>query len=49
MIVLDHGSDARLLQHDLRQPDAVGIARAAPGQIAGVRVIPGKKNGAEFF
>ncbi len=29
----DHGGDARLLQHDLADPDRVGIARAAPRQV----------------
>jgi hypothetical protein len=31
--VRDHGGDARLLQHDLADPDRVRIARAAPRQV----------------
>jgi hypothetical protein len=34
--VRDHGLDARLLQHDLADPDRVRIARATPGQVAAV-------------
>jgi len=30
----------RLLQHDLADPHAIGIAGAPPGQIAGVRAVP---------
>ena len=32
--VRDHGRDPRLLQHDLADPDRVGIGRAPPRQIA---------------
>lgn len=32
-----------LLQHDFRQPHAIGIARLAPRKIALVLVVPGKK------
>ena len=39
IIVLDR-LDARLLKHDLGNPDAVGILRAPPGQIALVRRVP---------
>ena len=42
-----HGRNRRLLQHDLRQPDAIGIGRraglGAPGQVAAVPVVPGEK------
>ena len=33
-VVRNHGSHARLLQHDFRNPDAVRIFRAPPRQIA---------------
>ncbi len=35
----NHGLDARLLQHDLADPDRVGIARTAPGQVAAVTLV----------
>ena len=31
-VIAQHGRDLGLLQHDLGQPDPVGIARALPGQ-----------------
>jgi len=37
----DDGGDLGLLQHDFRQPDAVGVARALPGQgMAAVVLLP---------
>ena len=33
-VIAQHGRDLGLLQHDLGQPDPVGIARALPGQAA---------------
>src|SRR6266571_5061680 len=33
-VVRDHCRNARLLQHDFREPDAIGIFGAAPRQIA---------------
>ena len=42
LVVRQHGSDLRLLQHHLGQPDAVRIARVLPGQaMAAVLVLPG--------
>ena len=38
-----HRRHLRLLKHDLAQPDAVRIAAAPPGQIAGVPGIPGQQ------
>ena len=39
--------DRRLLQHDLAEPDAVGVGRlagrGAPGQVAAVAVVPGEQ------
>ena len=41
--------DRRLLQHDLAEPDAVGVgrlpARRAPRQVAAVAVVPGEQRG----
>src|SRR5262249_58148497 len=31
--IRDHRLDARLLQHDLADPDGIGVARAAPGKV----------------
>src|SRR5579864_7761069 len=39
VIRYDRG-DTRLLQHDLGNPDAIRIARAAPGQVALVLPVP---------
>src|SRR5260370_21177514 len=32
-VVWNRGRNARLLQHDFRKPDAIGIPGAAPGQV----------------
>src|SRR6201996_3303243 len=42
-VAVDDGGDARLLQHDLGEPGGVGVADAAPGEIAGVLAIPGEE------
>ena len=51
-----HRLDRGLLQHDLGQPDAVGIGphaggklarRNAPRQVAMVRVVPGEQRGGD--
>lgn len=42
-----HGCDTCLLQHDLRDPDAIGITAATEGQIPLVLSIPVDKGGAE--
>ena len=39
----DYRRYPRLLQHDLGEPHAVGIAVHAPGQVTAVKVIPGQK------
>ena len=43
----DDGFDRRLLQHDLAEPDAVGVGalarRHAPGQVAALLVVPGEQ------
>src|SRR5437773_9933419 len=39
--------DTRLLQHDFRQPHAIRVARAAPGQVALEMAEPGKQVSAE--
>ena len=42
LVIRDHGSDLRLLQHDLGEPDAVGIARVLPRQVVtAVCALPG--------
>jgi hypothetical protein len=46
-VALDDGGDARLLEHDLGEPGGVGVADAAPGELAGVEAIPGEELGAE--
>ena len=33
LVVVDHGEHLSLLQHDLRQPHAVRLARVLPGQV----------------
>jgi hypothetical protein len=43
LVVGDHRLDARLLEHRLGDPDGVGVARAAPGQVAPVLVVPGQQ------
>src|SRR6185437_1422589 len=48
LVVRDCGSDASLLQHDLRNPDRVRVARPAPGEVAFRGSIPGQKKGLEF-
>ena len=44
-----HGRDRRLLQHDLAEPNAVGIGthahRRSPRQIAAMAVVPGEQSG----
>ena len=40
LIIRNDGGDAGLLQHDLRNPDAIRIVCAAPGQVALVLPIP---------
>ena len=40
MIVVAHRVDPRLLEHDLRHPDAVRVVRFAPGHRALVLVVP---------
>ncbi len=47
-VVLQHRRHPRLLQHDLRYPDAIWIARRAPRQVAFVRRIPGKQRSAHL-
>ena len=43
LVIWDDGIDLGLLQHDLRQPDAVGIAVAAPGSVGSIVLIPGEQ------
>lgn len=46
-IIGQHSGDARLLEHDFGEPDAVGIAPSAPGKVAAIDAIPGEKFAAE--
>ncbi len=46
-VALDDSGDARLLEHDLREPGGVGVADAAPGEVASVLVVPGEELAAE--
>ncbi len=39
----DDGFDLRLLEHDFRHPDGVGIARAPPREVAGIGGEPRKQ------
>ena len=49
LVVRQHRRDLRLLQHDLREPDAIGVARALPGQaMAAVRPLPADDAGGEW-
>ncbi len=43
LVIGEHHLHARLLEHHFREPDAVGIARSAPGQVAAVPVEPGEE------
>ena len=38
--VVNHRRNLSLLQHDFADPDEVGIATVAPGQVAGMNSIP---------
>ena len=40
IVVIKNGVNAGLLQHYFREPDGIGIAGAAPGQVAPICVIP---------
>ena len=42
-IVALHGLDARLLEHDLGEPDVIGFAVTPPGQVAFVLFIPAEQ------
>jgi len=47
VIIGDDGSDRRLLEHDFRHPDAIGIARPAPGKVALAGGVPTEKPAGE--
>ncbi len=48
MVIRKHGGDARLLQHNFRHPDAIGIAAGAPGKVAAVRGEPVEQRRLKF-
>ena len=45
--IVAHRRHLRLLQHDLADPHAIRIARAPPGQIAGMLRVPGQQSAAQ--
>ena len=40
LVVTEDRSDGRLLKHDLRDPNAVGVSRFSPWKIASVLSVP---------
>src|SRR6266478_1792716 len=42
-VMVKHGGNARLLQHDFAEPDAIGIASLAPGKVAAMLVVPAEE------
>src|ERR1700685_3518698 len=47
-VVVEYGRNAGLLQHDFAEPDAVRVARFAPGEITAMTVIPAEQAAAEM-
>jgi hypothetical protein len=47
IIIREDGGDLRLLEHELGDEDSVGIAGAAPGEIAAVLAVPGAERAPE--
>lgn len=47
VVIGEDGGNARLLQHDLGDPDAVGVAADAPGEVAAMSAEPGQEFGAK--
>ena len=47
-VVVHHRRDTGLLQHDLRDPYAIGIGVTAPGQLATMFVVPREQSAAKF-
>src|SRR5215470_189266 len=48
-IVLENGSDPRLLQHDFGNPDAVRVASCAPWKITAMVAVPGEQGAAKIL
>jgi hypothetical protein len=44
IVIRNHGSDLSLLKHELGDEDGVGIAGAAPREIATIMAIPAQKS-----
>src|SRR5260221_6270341 len=40
VVIIDHGHDLGLLEHEFRDHDGVGVVRAPPGQIAAMPAKP---------
>ena len=47
LVVAQHRDDLRLLEHDLADPNGIGIAGIAPRQIAPMAAIPGEQSPAK--
>ena len=47
-VIARDGLCARLLEHDFGQPDAIGIARAAPRKVAPLNVVPVEQKFIQF-
>ncbi len=47
-VVVEDGSHPGLLQHDLGDPDAVGVGGSPPREIAGVGIEPGQQLSLKF-
>ena len=47
IVVAEDARDLRLLEHQLRDEDAIRVARLTPGQIAAMRSVPGPQPTAE--
>jgi hypothetical protein len=48
LIVRDDGGHLGLLEHDLRNPDGIGVPGFSPGEIPGVLLKPLKEFGLDF-
>jgi hypothetical protein len=46
-IVRYDGGDLRLLKHELRDEDGIGIAGVTPGKIAAIQTVPGEEGAPE--
>jgi hypothetical protein len=49
LIIGDDRGDLGLLEHDLRNPDGIGISCSSPGKISFILLKPSKQFGLDFF